>query len=206
MPNFNIRNDDHLIISPRQRRNPLVKCFRNITFVESDIPADFMISPEISVLFLSLKYHRLHSNYIIERIKSIRQHKIPNLFILCQVDIAEFANILNQLTVHTFTYGYKILLSWNCHESAAVIEILKLNYYKGIEILNKKETKTHFETVCDMISSVRSINSSDASLICRKFKTLKEIVHLGEDEIYSIPGCGEKKVKALTAAFKNSFY
>uniref|UniRef100_A0A3B0MVH7 DNA repair protein (RAD10 homologue), putative n=1 Tax=Theileria annulata TaxID=5874 RepID=A0A3B0MVH7_THEAN len=172
----------------------MYRFIKNVPYIEGDIAPDFIISSDIYVLFLSLKYHRVNINYIKNRLESLSQYKIKNLFI-----------ILNLLTI-TFGYGCKILLSWNARESAAIVEILNLNRYRGIESISKKTYMSHRESVTNLLLNIRSLNNNDVNFICEKYKTLKEIMHFDPKTVMDIKGLGQKKVEALSAAFTNNFY
>nr|PVC53973.1 DNA repair protein [Theileria orientalis] len=206
MPTNAINQDDQLIVSPRQRKNPVLRFIKNVSYIEGDIASDFMISKDIGVLFLSLKYHRVNTKYITNRLESLVPFRLRNLFLLCQVDVNDYDKLLLGLLTSTFGYGCKILLSWSARESAAVIEILKLNRYKGIESLNKKQIKTHNESVSNLLLNVKSVNNTDVNLICEKFNSLREILHFNPDTIQDIKGLGQKKLESLSAAFTNDFY
>ncbi|XP_953780.1 DNA repair protein (RAD10) [Theileria annulata] len=216
MNNTPINDDNNLIISPRQRKNPILRFIKNVPYIEGDIAPDFIISSDIYVLFLSLKYHRVNINYIKNRLESLSQYKIKNLFIICQIDVSDYNQLLskfldlqwtivNLLTI-TFGYGCKILLSWNARESAAIVEILNLNRYRGIESISKKTYMSHRESVTNLLLNIRSLNNNDVNFICEKYKTLKEIMHFDPKTVMDIKGLGQKKVEALSAAFTNNFY
>ena len=52
-----------LLISTRQKGNPLLSCLRNVVYSFSDeLVVDYQIGPNTGCLFLSIAYHRLHPN------------------------------------------------------------------------------------------------------------------------------------------------
>ncbi|GFE55223.1 DNA repair protein [Babesia ovis] len=199
-------NEQCILVSPRQRGNPLIRHLKKVTWVEGDIQYDYKVTEGIQVLFLSLKYHRMHRGYIVARLKHLRSHRVKNPFVICQVDIEEPQEIIAELTVITFTLGYRILLSWSARESAAVLEILKLDGNKGLEFLHRKEEKTHMETVQDIIACVRHVNSTDAAKISKRSDTVKQLIHENPSKFEGIPGLGKRKVQSLISAFNDSFF
>ncbi|GIX63865.1 ERCC1 nucleotide excision repair protein, putative [Babesia caballi] len=212
--------DKHCILaSVRQRGNPLIRHLTRVTCVEGDTQYDYKVSEEIQVLFLSLKYHRMHRGYIAARMKQLREHRVRNPFIICQVDIAEPQNAIGkrpssrnvdshtaELTLATFSLGYRLLLSWSARESAAVLEILKLDGQKGLEFLQRKQEKPHIQTVREIIACVRSVNSTDAVAIANRCDTVKQLMHISADKLEGIHGLGQRKVKALISAFNDNFF
>jgi DNA excision repair protein ERCC-1 len=48
----------------RQDGNPVIKYIRNVAYEYSEIKADFECGRGCGLLYLSLKWHKLHQNYI----------------------------------------------------------------------------------------------------------------------------------------------
>lgn len=88
----------------------------------------------------------------------------------------------------SFSLGYRVLLSWNAHESATILEILKIDGSKGLEYLNRKRENIHLQTVKEIIACVRSVNSTDATAIVKRFETVKELMHITADDLDCIHG------------------
>ncbi|ORM41580.1 DNA excision repair protein ERCC-1 [Babesia sp. Xinjiang] len=195
-----------IVVSSRQRGNPLIKHLTNVTWVEGETQYDYKVTDAIQVLFLSLKYHRMHRGYIVARLKHLRSHKVKNPFIICQVDIPDPQDTIEELTVITFTLGYRILLSWSARQSAALLEILRIDGRKGLEFLNRKEIKSHMREVQEVISSVRRVNNTDAAEIVRRSYSFKQLIHAKSSQFEEIPGLGKRKIQALLSAFNDSFF
>ncbi|KAK4996476.1 Mating-type switching protein swi10, partial [Elasticomyces elasticus] len=61
-----------ILVSPRQKGNPILANIRSMPWEYSDIPADYVLGTTTCALFLSLKYHRLHPEYIYSRIRALQ--------------------------------------------------------------------------------------------------------------------------------------
>ena len=63
-----------ILVSTRQRGNPLLRYVKNVRwqFAENLVP-DYQLGPTTVALFLSLKYHLLHPNYIHYRIRELQR-------------------------------------------------------------------------------------------------------------------------------------
>ena len=61
-----------ILVSPRQKGNPILNSVRSVAWEYSDIPADYVVGATTCALFLSLKYHRLHPEYIYNRIRDLK--------------------------------------------------------------------------------------------------------------------------------------
>ena len=57
-----------LIVNPRQKGNPILKLIRNVSWAYGETPADYLLSDSACALFLSLRYHQLHPNYLARRL------------------------------------------------------------------------------------------------------------------------------------------
>jgi DNA excision repair protein ERCC-1 len=64
-------NPRAIIINPAQKRNPIIKHIRNVPYEYGDIVADYVMGATTCALFLSLRYHCLHPNYIHERLQQL---------------------------------------------------------------------------------------------------------------------------------------
>ncbi len=97
-----------IIINPSQRLNPVVECIRNVPKEFGDITPDYQVGRTTGVLFLrflrlifsfhfrteyywvalsrSLRYHRLHPEYIHQRIERLGQaYNLRILLLMCDI-------------------------------------------------------------------------------------------------------------------------
>ncbi|XP_069738638.1 DNA excision repair protein ERCC-1 isoform X2 [Phaenicophaeus curvirostris] len=58
-----------IIVSPRQRGNPVLRFVRNVPWEFGDVVPDYVLGQSTCALFLSLRYHHLHPDYIHERLR-----------------------------------------------------------------------------------------------------------------------------------------
>src|ERR1700760_3187707 len=86
-----------ILVSPRQKGNPILTNLRSFAWEYSDIPADYVLGLTTCALFLSLKYHRLHPEYIYNRIKGL-QGKYNLRVLLTMVDIGNHEDSLKELS------------------------------------------------------------------------------------------------------------
>ena len=63
-----------LIVNPRQKGNPILKLIRNVSWAYGETPADYLLSDSACALFLSLRYHQLHPNYLARRLGELQHH------------------------------------------------------------------------------------------------------------------------------------
>ena len=98
-----------ILVSPRQKGNPILSNLRNLPWEYSDIPADYVLGLTTCALFLSLKYHRLHPEYIYNRIKSLAG-KYNLRILLTLVDIGNHEDSLKELSKTSLVNNVMVIL------------------------------------------------------------------------------------------------
>lgn len=79
---------NNIIINPNQRLNPVLEHIRHVGKEFGDIVPDYHVGRTTCILFLSLKYHRLHPEYIHTRIAKLGgSYNLRILLIMCDVNI-----------------------------------------------------------------------------------------------------------------------
>ncbi|XP_042867036.1 mating-type switching protein swi10-like [Penaeus japonicus] len=72
-----------VIVSSRQRGNPILKSIRNVPWEYGEIVPDYTMGGTTCALFLSLRYHNLNPNYVHDRLKQLgRQYELRVLLVL----------------------------------------------------------------------------------------------------------------------------
>lgn len=81
-----------IVASCRQRGNKLLDSIKDFRIVYAKIVPDYLLSPTNCVIFISLAYHRLHSDYLPYRIQQLKkQYRVRML--LCLVDLEDSGNL-----------------------------------------------------------------------------------------------------------------
>jgi len=78
-------NSNALIVSSRQRGNPVLKAIKAVPWAYGPTTADFGIAEAACALFLSLRYHLLHPNYLLARLRELKE-TAPLRLVLLLVD------------------------------------------------------------------------------------------------------------------------
>ncbi|MEJ1286290.1 excision repair cross-complementing rodent repair deficiency complementation group 1 [Cricetulus griseus] len=76
-----------ILVSPRQRGNPVLKFVRNVPWEFGEVTPDYVLGQSTCALFLSLRYHNLHPDYIHERLQSLGKSFALRV-LLVQVDVS----------------------------------------------------------------------------------------------------------------------
>lgn len=75
-----------VLVSNKQRGNPLLKSIGEVPYEFEDIVPDYQVGETTCVLYLSLKYHNLNPDYIHGRLKQLG-HMFELRILLVEVDI-----------------------------------------------------------------------------------------------------------------------
>lgn len=183
-----------ILVSPRQKGNPILTNLRSFAWEYSDIPADYVLGLTTCALFLSLKYHRLHPEYIYNRIKSL--HGKYNLrVVLTMVDIGNHEESLKELSKTSLVNNVTIILCWSAAEAARYLELYKSYEHANAGAIKGYETKGYAEKMVEFVTVPRSINKTDAVSLVSAFGSVKDAINARPEEVSVVGGWGEKKVR-----------
>ncbi|XP_014277747.1 DNA excision repair protein ERCC-1 isoform X2 [Halyomorpha halys] len=194
-----------ILVSPRQRGNPLLKSITSVPWeYEEDIIPDYVMGRTTCALFLSLKYHSLKPDYINDRLKLLG--KLYDLrVLLVHVDMKDPHHSLRHLTRVCLLTDMTLMLAWNYEEAAKIIETYKIFEHKPPDlIMEKVESDPHIKIV-SALTSVRSINKTDASTLLNNFGSLEKIINASNHELCLCPGLGQQKATRLYNALHTPF-
>mmetsp|Transcript_5250 Transcript_5250/g.7645 ORF Transcript_5250/g.7645 Transcript_5250/m.7645 type:complete len:223 (+) Transcript_5250:569-1237(+) len=193
-----------LHVSPRQRGNGLLRSIRNVPYEFSKIIPDYIMGPNRCALFLSIKYHNLHPNYIHRRISELKTD-FDSRIILCLVDVEDNSNTLLFLNKLAVLNNMTLILTWSNEEAARYLETFKAFEAKDASLIQKKEQSNFNDRIIDILTSIRSVNKTDSAQLMSQSGSFKSLVSASMDEISLCPGIGEKKVRRLHDAFNKPF-
>ncbi|KAF4634902.1 hypothetical protein G7Y89_g3187 [Cudoniella acicularis] len=183
-----------ILVSPRQKGNPILTNLRSFAWEYSDIPADYVLGLTTCALFLSLKYHRLHPEYIYNRIKSL-QGKYNLRVLLTMVDIGNHEDSLRELSKTSLVNNVTVILCWSAAEAARYLELYKSFEHANASAIRGTESKGYAEKMVEFVTVPRSINKTDAVSLVSAFSSIRAAVNARPEEIAVVGGWGEKKVR-----------
>jgi DNA excision repair protein ERCC-1 len=188
-----------LLVNECQKKNPMLHYIRLVRWKVATITPDFIFGPKSCGLFLSLRYHLLHENYIFRRIKEIKgMFKLRVLFLL--IDVVDSETVLAEVTNICLSNDMTLISVWSEEECARYLETYKAYEKKGIDDIKPRVHKSLAMKGLDFLTTVRSINKSDVMALYTNFKTLKEISTASMEELALCPGLGPRKVRYLYEA------
>ena len=94
-----------LVVNPRQKGNPILKFIRNVAWAYGETPADYMMSESAGGLFLSLRYHQLHPNYLARRLGELLHHFTLRVVRFCTLTVPVAAAVTSARPPHAAAPG-----------------------------------------------------------------------------------------------------
>lgn len=193
-----------ILVSPRQKGNPILALLRQFVWEFSDIPADYVLGQTTCALFLSLKYHLLHPEYIYNRIKSLAGKYLLRV-LLVMVDIGTHEDSLKELSKTSLVNNVTLILCWSAAEAARYVELYKSYEHANANAIKGVESKTYGEKMVDFMTVPRSINKTDAVSMVSAFGSIRAAVNAKPEEISIVSGWGEKKVRRWCSVVDEPF-
>jgi DNA excision repair protein ERCC-1 len=193
-----------ILVSTRQKGNPILNNVRSLPWEYSDIQCDYVLGATTCALFLSLKYHRLHPEYIYSRIRALG--KSYNLrVLLTMVDITNHEEALKELSKTSMINNLTLILCWSAQEAGRYLELFKSYEHASPASIRAHQAESYKESLTEFVTTPRSINKTDAASLISNFGTLRAAVNAQPEELALVPGWGEKKVKVWCSTMRENF-
>ncbi|XP_062996135.1 DNA excision repair protein ERCC-1 [Elgaria multicarinata webbii] len=185
-----------IIVSPRQRGNPILKFVRNVPWEFGEIVPDYVLGQSTCALFLSLRYHNLNPNYIHERLRNLGKTYLLQVLLL-QVDVKDPHQTLKELAKICILADCTLILAWSPEEAGRYLETYKAYEQKPADLLKEKVDQDYLSRVTDCLTSVKSVNKTDTLSLLSTFGALANIAHASKEDLSLCPGIGPQKAKRL---------
>jgi DNA excision repair protein ERCC-1 len=152
----------------------------------------------------SLKYHRLHPEYIYTRIRNL-QGKYNLRILLTLVDIPNHEDALRELSKTSLVNNVTVILAWSAAEAARYLELYKSYEHAGFSAIRGQQATGYAERLVEFVTAPRNINKADAVALVSTFGSLRHAVNADPEQVGVVGGWGEKKVKAWCKAVEEPF-
>ncbi|KFK37925.1 hypothetical protein AALP_AA3G048100 [Arabis alpina] len=193
-----------ILVSNRQKGNPLLKHIRNVKWVHSDIVPDYLLGQSTCALYLSLRYHLLHTDYLYFRIREL-QKNFKLRVVLCHVDVEDAVKPLLEVTKTALLHDCTLLCAWSLTECARYLETIKVYENKPADLIQGQMDTDYLSRLNHSLTSIRHVNKSDVVTLGSTFGSLTHIMDASMEDLARCPGIGERKVKRLYDTFHEPF-
>lgn len=194
-----------ILVNPRQKGNPVLNHIKSQPWEYTDkSEADYILGQTTCALFLSLKYHRLHPDYIYKRIRDLAG-KFALRIVLALVDIPNHEEILKELSKTSLINNVTIILCWSAQEGARYLELFKSYEHAPATGIMGVQPRSYRDRVEEFVTTPRGVNKSDAVSLVGATGSVRNAVNAEGEVIVALGGWGEKKVRAWTGAVREPF-
>ncbi|KAL3374896.1 hypothetical protein AABB24_006403 [Solanum stoloniferum] len=196
-------NRNAILVSNRQG-NPLLKHIRNVRWTFADIVCDYLLGPNTCALYLSLRYHLLHPDYLYFRIREL-QKNFRLRIILCHVDVEDVIKPLLQVTRTSLLHDCTLLCGWSLEECGRYLETVKVYENKPADLIQGQMDGDYLSRLNHALTAIRHVNKTDVVTLGSTFGSLSHVMDASMEDLARCPGIGERKVKRLYDAFHEPF-
>ncbi|ERN10704.1 hypothetical protein AMTRI_Chr09g19080 [Amborella trichopoda] len=193
-----------VLVSRRQQGNPLLKHIRNARWMFADIVPDYQLGQTSCALYLSLRYHLLHPDYLYYRIREL-QKNFRLRVVLCHVDLEDVVKPLLEVTRTALLHDCTLLCGWSLEECGRYLETIKVYENKPADIIQERTDSDYLSRLSHALSVVRRVNKSDVVTLGSAFGSLSRVMDASMEDLARCPGIGEHKVKRLYDTFHEPF-
>ncbi|KAJ2553722.1 ssDNA endonuclease and repair protein rad10 [Coemansia sp. RSA 1933] len=192
-------------VNDLQRGNPLLASIRNVRWsYAKDIVPDYVIGRTTCILYLSIKYHRLHPEYIAKRVEGLgKDYSLRVLLVFADTDDSKLP--LREINRVALLGNMTILMAWSLDEAGRYIEALKVYEHRPPDVIKERIEDTYMARLNNALTSVRSVNKTDVLTLASNFGSFEGMAKAGADEMTLCPGIGDLKAQRLFKAMNEPF-
>ncbi|KAL5768469.1 hypothetical protein ACOSP7_015015 [Xanthoceras sorbifolium] len=198
------QNRNAILVSHRQKGNPLLKHIRNVRWVFADVVCDYLLGQNSCALYLSLRYHLLHPDYLYYRIREL-QKNFKLRVVLCHVDVEDVVKPLLEVTKTAMLHDCTLLCAWSLEECGRYLETIKIYENKPADLIQGQMDTDYLSRLTHALTTVRHVNKTDVVTLGSTFGSLSHIMDASMEDLARCPGIGERKVKRLHDTFHEPF-
>jgi len=192
------------MINPCQRLNPLLENIRNVNKEFGDVVPDFQVGRTTGVLYLSLKYHRLHPEYIYQRVERLgNMYTLRILLLMC--DITEHQEPIREITKTCLINNITVLIAWTLEEAGFYLSTLKAYEHKPPDLIKERVDKDYGSMYRTSLTSIARINKTDVESLKLNIGSIADVAIAPQEQMQMIPGLGRIKVRRIKEAFEKPF-
>jgi DNA excision repair protein ERCC-1 len=193
-----------ILVSPRQKGNPVLNHIRGLPWEYADTPADYVLGATTCALFLSLKYHKLHPEYVFGRIAGLQgRYDLRILLVLVDVDAHE--EPLRVLSKTSLVNNVTIILCWSAQEAGRYLELFKTYEHAAPTLIKGHQSTDYVDRLVGFATVPRGVNKTDAISLVTNFGSVRTAVNAQPEDLSLIAGWGEKKVQRWYNAVHEPF-
>lgn len=193
-----------IIVHSLQKGNPVLKYITNIGWEYGDIVPDYQVGVASCALFLSLRYHQLHPEYVHTRISKLgNMYTLRVLLVLCDTEQPD--KHIKELTKIALVNKLTIMVAWSSEEVASYLERYKAFEHKSPDLIRERINDDYMSHLTSALTNIAGVNKTDVMTLATTFGSLRNVAFATSDQFAQCPGFGEIKVRRVIEAFNQPF-
>ncbi|WFD32061.1 ssDNA endonuclease and repair protein rad10 [Malassezia sp. CBS 17886] len=188
---------------------------RGVAWEYADIVPDYQVGLSNCVLYLSIRYHRVHPEYIHTRIQRLaNMYNLRMLLVLC--DVNDHQQAIKELTKVALVNRLVLIVCWSyvvwmrpahtrAEEAAGYLETYKSLEQKPPDAIRARPGDTYLEQLTSTLTKVSGVNKTDTMTLAMRLGSLQQIADTPASELIRLPGMGDLKAHKLARALRQPF-
>lgn len=193
-----------MVVSRRQQGNPVLKHLKHVRWQFGDIVPDYLLGASSCALFLSLRFHALHPDYLSQRIREL-QMAFRLRIVLCHLDTEDPARPLHAIMKACSAARCALVCAWSPQECARYLETFKAYEHRPADAILGRIERDYHARLSAALTSVRGVNRSDVISMGTTLGSLSAVLRAPRDALEGCAGIGPTKARRLFAAFHEPF-
>lgn len=217
-----VQSHSAIQVSNTQKGNPLLTESQMKTTPWSyngSILSDYYINPRLQILFLSLKYYKLHPEYLWQRLKKINKgasmaatrddHVLRILLVVVDVDLHH--EILRKLADFCLKHDLLLVLAWSFEEAGNYVSLAKQHELLAADqtlAIKGTHSDDYHSAMQRTLTSVKPLNKTDVVNLLANLKSFERIVAEStapSGALDRIHGLGKRKRDTMRKIFSEPF-
>ncbi|KAH0790492.1 DNA excision repair protein ERCC-1 [Histomonas meleagridis] len=192
-----------ITISNRQKGNQLIKILAPAQTVWSDSSTcDYSIGYKIGILFLSLKFHREHPNYLSERIANFKGGYATRILLLV-VDGKNPDRVISKLTAQSIANNLNLVLAFNLEEAGRWILTIYNTQESQVDEL-KATNETTYDIAINALNAI-GVSRKDAASMIDSYGTVSDCLLQSRDSLTKTNILSDFKMEQFLAVLDEPF-
>ncbi|KAH9258032.1 hypothetical protein BASA81_003595 [Batrachochytrium salamandrivorans] len=199
-----------IVCNANQRGNRVLRHLAPQTIETSPNPTelfDFLISPSIALLFLSLSFHNLHPDYLFARMEPLKRAGYKFLGLLVLVDSESNYELgLTKIQSLAIANQFTTLLAFSEEEAARYLENFKLLQNKPADDIEGRRAVDYLPRCIDALGKISLVNKRDTCTLLRNFKSMSAVMQSQPEELAMCHGLAHTKATRMHHVFNQPFF
>ncbi|KAH0788472.1 DNA excision repair protein ERCC-1 [Histomonas meleagridis] len=192
-----------ITISKTQEGNPLIKILAPAQMVwNENSVCDYSIGYKIGILFLSLKYHRTHPEYLGKKIANFRGGYATRILLLV-VDIQNPDHVISKLTSLSIANNLNVVLAFDFEEAGRWILTMYNTQESQVDEL-KASNETTYDIAIDALNAV-GISRKDAASMIESYGTVSDCLLQNRNRLAKANILSDSKMEQFLAVLDEPF-